>query len=80
MATYYIGANRGTSFNLGTVSVGTSTTTSDMEVTMNAAVPITKMDLILFLEKVEAYVLSNGLPGGTASIGLDIPPPSGANV
>jgi len=72
MAGFFIAANRGQT--LKDVVVGTSTQSKDMElqITSGSTIGLTKQDVMLFIDILEQYIISNGLPDG--QVGVDLPP------
>ena len=75
---YYLGFARGKTQNPGNIAIGLapSGTAADVEVRMQidngtGLTGLTKQDVMLALELIEQYLLSNGIPGGAT--GTDLP-------
>lgn len=74
MATYFLSINRGQTQQSGNVLVATSAPTADTYVQILTTHSPTRNDVIQAMRAIEKYILSNGLPGGNANIGVDLPP------
>ena len=68
MASFYIGTNKGDASdnNPNTLTVGTSTGSTDIELRYDETKALTRADIYNFMERVEKYLLS----GTIASTGL----------
>ncbi len=68
MASFYIGANKGDASdnNPNTLTVGTSTGSTDIELRYDETKSLTRADIYNFMERVEKYLLSSTI----ASTGL----------
>ena len=75
---YYLGIPRGKSMSPGSIAISTSATgtAADVELRMQidngtSTTGLTKDDVILALNVIRQYILSNGVPGG--AVGTDLP-------
>lgn len=73
MADWFYGINRGKGARPQDVTVGTATGSTDVELRVAQGVSLTKKDVILLIEAIENFVLSNGV-GTTTGPGVDLPP------
>lgn len=73
MADFFYGVNRGKGVRPQDVTVGTATGGTDVELRVAQGASLTKKDVILILETLENFILSNGV-GTTTGPGVDLPP------
>lgn len=73
MAQQFLSINRGqNNAQLGNVLVATSAPSADVYVQILTTHTPTREDVLLSLDSIKMYILSNGVPGGQA--GVDMPP------
>ena len=70
MANQFIAINKGVS-QVNLITVATSTQSKDFELNISTTHTPTKEDVILALNLIRQYILSNGLPAGET--GVDLP-------
>lgn len=73
MAQQYLSINRGQGQQSGLVLVATAAPTADVFVQILTTHSPTRKDAVLALRAIEKYILSNGVPGGSSNIGVDLP-------
>lgn len=73
MADWFYGINRGKGVRPQDVVVGTSTGATDIELRVAQGASLKKKDVILLIEALENFILSNGV-GTTTGPGVDLPP------
>lgn len=74
MAQQFLSINRGQTQQTGNVLVATAAPVADVYVQILTTNNPTRKDVIKSLRAIEKYILSNGLPGGSSNIGVDLPP------
>jgi hypothetical protein len=62
MARHYVGINKASGLDPSAVTLGTSTTSKDIEISTLDGVPLTKMDVENALSVFEAYFAKNDVP------------------
>lgn len=73
MATWFLSINKGQTQQSGNVLVATSAPTADVYVQILTTNTPKKSDVVQAMRAIENYLLSNGVPGGTTNIGVDMP-------
>lgn len=71
MATYFISDSRGDTKSISNMAVATSAPSADLYLQILTTNNPTKEDVVLFLNRLRQYILSNGLPAGQT--GVDLP-------
>jgi hypothetical protein len=72
MASNFLGINRGKLQTMGSVSASAATNATDFELRIDTGKSSTKEDVILALDLLKIYIISNGVGG--AGAGVNLPP------
>jgi hypothetical protein len=73
LASNFIGINRGETIGQDGIDVGAATQSTDFELRIDTGKGSTKEDVLLAMDQIRQYIISNGIQSGGTS-GTNLPP------